>query len=190
VLHEDLKGLIGRLDRIAAAIDAALEVGGEVSGATPPEVLDAMVDTCWESVRIGNVLTRSLAYADLWNDLDVLVHLWRRIDAQAGRVRLADARAVPAASLSRSLVDGLRAIADAVAELDDAQLVAVARPRDREAVGRADTAIAALEAAADRLFVAALLDDRHGRLDAALAVLTTVAARAARERAAVMARRG
>jgi hypothetical protein len=190
VLHEDLRVLLARLDRIAAAIDVGCDrIDAGPEGTATPAVRDAMVETCWEAVRLGHLLTRDVAYDDLWGGLEPLVGIWRRIDAQAARVRLVDLRAVPASSLARTVADGLAALRAAVAELDDAQLQAVARPRDRVASRRAEAAIDGLEASADRAFVAALLDDRHGRLDSALAVLTSVAARAARERATASARR-
>jgi hypothetical protein len=186
VLHDDLAGLVNRLHRIAAAIDLGCDTPS-VDGR--PEVRAAMVDTCWESVRVAVALTHGVAEDDLWTGLPLLLDVWASVDARAGRVRLVDAGAVPAAASARSWADGLAELADAVAEVDAAQLAAVARPRDRAAATRAATAVAGLEGAADRLFVAALLDDVAGRVDASLAVLTAAAARAARERRTT-ARRG
>ncbi len=186
MLHEDLQTLIDRLDRIHGALQLGCDslVGGHRA-----EVADAMVDTMWESVRIAHEMTRRLAYDDLWNDLTTIVAVWRRVEDDAQRLRTHDVRAVTMVGLSQMVADGLARIAEAVDELDAAQLITVARPRDADAARRAVRAIDDLEAAADRFFVGALLDEAHGRVDAALAVLTTVAARAARERAAGGARR-
>lgn len=191
MLDQDLQTLLDRLDRISHALDLGCESLRRRSGghSDRPDVELALVETCWESVRLGHELVRRLAYDDLWCDLELLLHCWRSIAARAHEARGVALAAGEAMEAAREVVTALRVILDAVAEIDTTQLEATARPRDPAACTRATAAIGHLEGAADRYFMDSLTADEHGRLDAALALLTTIAARAALERAAVGVRR-
>jgi hypothetical protein len=185
VLYQDLDELLNRLDRL----DRALDMGCTSLGINPrPEVAGAVIDTCWEAVRLGHELTRRLAYDDLWSDLDTLVTVWGEIAAMTDRVRRLEPRALDVTQVASAQQQSLQMVERDVAALDAAQLEVSLRPRDPQALDRARVAIAVLEANADRCFVEALGDDRHGSLDAAMALLTTIASRAARERASVSSR--
>ncbi|MGI9017210.1 MAG: hypothetical protein ACR2HR_08935 [Euzebya sp.] len=186
MLYEDLNTLLTRLDRIARAQDLGCT---SIRHNYRPEVAAALVETCWEGVRLGHELTRRLAYDDLWSDLDTLLNVWQQIASQTGRVAQLEIAAVEVAEVTQELMTSFVCISQAVAAMDDAQLRVRARPRDQQAMSTATAAIRTLEGFADRLFVDALSEDHEGRLDAAMALLTAIASRAARERAAVSSRR-
>lgn len=194
MIHQDLQTLLDRLDRITHALDLGCEAlrRQAPSRTDRSAVAEALVETCWESVRLGHELVQRLAYDDLWGDLELLLHCWQAIEVQAHQAHdaLGVARAVDGPlEVACDVVVSLRAIIHAVAAIDAAQLQATARPRDAVALAQASAAIAQLEGAADRNFMDSLTADEFGRLDAAMALLTTIAARAARERATVGIRR-
>ena len=96
--------------------------------------------------------------------------------------------------VAESVRYGMATMCIRTAALDAAQLQVAASPGDATSIFSAAGAIDELESAADTLFMAAVAADiRTGspagigvsRLDAAHAVLTSTAARAARERASV-----
>lgn len=182
MLNQDLTTLLDRMDRIARALDMGCASVGRTHR---PDVAAALIEACWEGIGLAHELTRGLAYDDFWGDLDALCAVWVQVAAQTDQVDHVDATAGPAVQMARTSSAAVQALRAAAREVDDAQLQVVARPRDPVATRQATAAIRRLEATADCLFVDALGDDRYGRLDAAMAVLTTVAARGARERAAV-----
>lgn len=180
MLHTDLQALTDRLDRIAHAVDLGCDA---LDGGMRSSVAVALIDTCWEGVRLAHDLLRGIAYDDMWGDLLLLRHLWVRIDAQAGRVALHRTEALDVRDAARDVVICLDQVARAVAVLEADQ--ALARAGDADARSRAVAALDDLEGAVDRFFVDSLAADRHGRLDAALALLTTTAARTTRVRGAL-----
>jgi hypothetical protein len=182
VLHIDLQALTDRLDRIAHAVDLGCEA---LDDGCRPQVADALVDTCWEAVRLANELLRHLAYDDVWTDLPLLRHCWVRIDAQAGRVALHRSDALDVRDAARDVVDCLDQLTRAVDVLDTDGGPALRGDADAGARSRLVTALDEVEGAVDRFFVDSLGADRHGRLDAALALLTTAAARTHRLRTAL-----
>ncbi|WP_370326974.1 hypothetical protein [Euzebya sp.] len=183
---DDLTAVLDRLDRIARALD----VGCTSLGHTyRDEVARVLLETCWEGIALAHGLTLEVAYHDLFGDIDALCAVWAQVAEQTAQVHAVEPAARDAVDTCRTTAAAVEALRAGASAVDDAQLQVTARPRDRHAARDATIAIRRLEATADCLFVDALADDRHGRLDAAMAVLTTVAARAARERAAV-ARRG
>lgn len=175
-----------RLDRIQGAVELGCI---SVEHAYREEVANALVDTCWEGIRLGHELTRRLAYDDFWGDLDTLAEVWLSIGSQTAAVTPVHPEAAQAATVVDDIEFGMAAITSAVLTMNEALVPCTSRPGDPSSQAEALRAIATLEAQADRFFMRALADDRYGRLDAAFAVLTTVAARAARERATVMGRR-
>lgn len=182
VLYDDLETLMDRLDRIQGAVElGCISVGH----AYREEVATALVDTCWEGIRLGHELTRRLAYDGFWGDLDTLAEVWLSIGAQTAAVTPVHPDAARAATVVDDTEFGLAAITSAVASMDQAlgRWASDPNPSLRQAALRT---VATLEAQADRFFMRALAADVYGRLDAAHAVLTTVAARAARERATVV----
>lgn len=184
--HLDHTTITDRLERIARAIEL-----GCVAADTAPRssVQHALVDTVWEAVALGHQLTRDVAYDDLWSELDGLLARWDQIRGCAEAVALIDGAVIAAAVAAADTVETLTVLRDAIDTIDNTQLVLAARPGEQPATIQLMSAMAALESAGDRAFVAALGNDVLGRLDAAMALLTTCAARASRERTIARTRR-
>lgn len=178
-MEPDVRELITRLDRMWQAVDLGCAV---VAGQDRPLVAGALRDTVWEAVDVAHRLTQVVAYDDLWTALDALIDRWRQVESAALQVQVFDPEVCSAADLALEMRRHLQAIRDAVEIIDAEQVAVVARPRDREAVARLTEAIGDLESHADRTFMDAVCTDVDGRVDAAMAVLTTCTARATRER--------
>lgn len=169
--------MLDRLERIGGAVELGCL---SVEHAYREDVAIALVDTCRECLRLGHEVTRRLAYDDLWSDLDILVAVWDTICDHVAAVSPVHGDAAEAAAVVHDILAGVAGLVDAVRRLDT-----VVEGQAGRSTSGALGCVDAMAAHADRFFVAALADDRYGRLDAALAVLTTVAARAAKERAAI-----
>ena len=194
MLTTDLRSLVDRLERIDRAVDlACLSLERHDS----PEIVDALADTCGEALRLGHELTLRVWYDEPWNELDTLHQIWVGIHATVSRITAIGVDARDGLIVAEALRYGMATLCIRTAALDAAQLQVLAAPGDATSISSAADAIDQLESAADTLFIAAVAADlveppsagaEVTRLDAAHAVLTSTAARAARERASVRSR--
>lgn len=178
----DLTQIIRRLDRICAAV----RLGFDAAASNPrPMLVQAMVGSLRDAIRLGHELTREVAYADFWVDLEVLLQQWTAIEGAGLQAQILDldARALTHAATDMKRV--LLAVDEAAAHIDAARMTLAARPGDAVARDEVATGIAQLESIADQAFMDGLAEDVLGRLDASMAVLTACSARAARERGSV-----
>ncbi|MBA2578618.1 MAG: hypothetical protein H0V05_18580 [Euzebyaceae bacterium] len=166
-----------RFERIEHAVALGL---AQLRRGPRPAVAAALGDTVVEAARVCETGLLLAAEDDLWSWLCPATALWDRLGALTSSVQAAGL-AVPEPEAPQAEVAGLlRRLHSARDELSD-RLAAFDRyPRDRATAAGLDVAIADLQAAGDRMVAIALETDGTTRLDAAVAVLTAVAATAGR----------
>lgn len=179
---EDVATILARLDRIWRAVDIAGEAMAGRSEDVADQLGSALVDTVEEAVTLAHTLTVIVAYDDFWSDIDGLIDRWRQVESAALQAQPLDYAVTAALGVATEARRTLQTIRDAALLVDRAQVGLAAHPRDAAARGLLLTALAEMQQAADQAFVSALGHDHLGRLDAAMAVLTAVAARCGRER--------
>ncbi|MEE8601663.1 hypothetical protein [Euzebya tangerina] len=188
MLTEDLRTLIDRLERIDRAVDLACV---SLERHYSPQIADALTDTCTEAVSLGHELTMRVFYDEPWSRLDTLHQIWVFVHTMIRRVAGHGVDTMDTMLVSDATRDGLATLCIATAALETAGLQVATTPRDATALRAASQAITDLAAAADHVFMTAVTamagPEARGvsRLDAAYAILTATAARAARERASV-----
>lgn len=188
MLTEDLRTLIDRLERIDRAVDLACV---SLERRYSPQIADALTDTCAEAISLGHELTMRVFYDEPWSRLDTLHQIWVSVHAMIRRVASHGVDTVDTMLVADATRHGMATLCIATAALETAGLRVAATPRDLDAVRAASSAITDLATAADDVFMTAVTASdapdlqRVSRLDAAYAILTATAARAARERASV-----
>ena len=189
VEHTDVRTTLTRLDRAsrAIAVGCATLAGQERHN---PALVLALADTAAEVVRLGHELTVQVAYDDLWEALPALVDRWSDISRDTAAVRACAVPHSEAVFAAEEMRRTTQRIANAAAEVDAVQVELAAHRRDAWARTRLDHALEEMESAADQCFVHGLVEPQPERTDAALALLTCVAARTTRERATVRGRPG
>lgn len=178
--QQELDRLLQRVSRIVAALDAA---SARASTGGGPALSSAVLDTCWAAVGVASALTLAVAEDELWPDLSGLLGVWQHLRVAVRGV--ADSGLVdtgPPLVLLEQTLAALSDVSRLVTAAETAQRDLALRSGDRQAAAVLHTTLEDLEGCADRHLMCCLASPVPGHLEAAHAVLTAVAARAARER--------